>query len=377
MSISKELIQKVKDASNIVDVVSDFYELRRRGTGYVCLCPFPGHDDKHLGSFRIYPRGNYCHCFSCGGHANSIDFLMMHEKLSLEDAVRWLAAKYSIDVDGVERFKVRKCAPHKKAEPLPMLTLDFLQMVRPTLIGDNILIRWLRALPWTGAQRHRLELSLKQYAVGTSNEGHVIWWQIDHLLRVRTGKMMKYKPDGHRDKDAYHSFDWIHSLLARDDVYNPDEYEKVTCLFGLHLLCARPSTTVNLVESEKTALICNAYFEPNESVWMATGGMSNFNRSALAPLIDSGTYIIVYPDKDGAEKWQAAAKEIGYDRIYVNTQFMRDNWRAEDGEKADIADILIRHLLTVKQPSLWDHMKQQHPQLQELERIGIEVIQNG
>ena len=62
--IDDSTIQKIKDAASIVDVISDFYQLRKRGVEYECKCPF--HADRHMGSFKISPKKNYAKCFSCG-----------------------------------------------------------------------------------------------------------------------------------------------------------------------------------------------------------------------------------------------------------------------------------------------------------------------
>ena len=71
-TIDKLTIEKIKDAASIVDVIGDFYDLKKKGVNYECLCPF--HDDRHLGSFKISPKKNTYSCYSCGAHGNSVDF---------------------------------------------------------------------------------------------------------------------------------------------------------------------------------------------------------------------------------------------------------------------------------------------------------------
>ena len=72
--IDDATIKKIKDAASIVDVIGDFYTLRKRGVEYECKCPF--HQDKHYGSFKISPKKNYAKCFSCGWQGGPVDFLM-------------------------------------------------------------------------------------------------------------------------------------------------------------------------------------------------------------------------------------------------------------------------------------------------------------
>ena len=102
-------IEKIKSAASIVDVIGDFYELRKNGKDYTCLCPF--HEDRHLGSFKVSPTKNCYTCFSCGEHGKPLDFLMKHEHLSFIDAIRWLGKKYGIEVEGADKFSVRASTP--------------------------------------------------------------------------------------------------------------------------------------------------------------------------------------------------------------------------------------------------------------------------
>ena len=89
------IIQRIKSAARITDVVGAFYALRRSGTEWTCLCPF--HDDRHLGSFKVSPAKNLYKCFSCGAGGDTLDFIMRHERLSYPDALRWLGRRYGID----------------------------------------------------------------------------------------------------------------------------------------------------------------------------------------------------------------------------------------------------------------------------------------
>ena len=91
--IDQLTIEKILDTANIVDVVSEFVTLRRRGVNYVGLCPF--HNEK-TPSFYVSPSKGICKCFSCGKGGNVIHFLMEHEQMSYWDAAKWLARKYGI-----------------------------------------------------------------------------------------------------------------------------------------------------------------------------------------------------------------------------------------------------------------------------------------
>ena len=362
-TIDKQTIEKIKDAASIVDVIGDFYDLKKKGVNYECLCPF--HDDRHLGSFKISPKKNTYSCYSCGAHGNSVDFLMAKQGLSYPDALRWLAKKYSIVIpeDEKESWSDRLNSIIEKAKQAEARRLSerqqpkilYLPLETPAEMmkntNDSDLVRWLYSLPWDDDQRGRLPKMLKNYAVSVSRDGLSVFWQIDEQGRVHTGKMMRYKPDGHRDKDSQYNFDWVHSKLFRQGVYNEEEYDYETCLFGQHLLPFCPDAQIHLVESEKTALIMATYYgNMSRNLWLATGGLQFYDRRHIQVLIDQGRDIVVYPDKDGSKAWAdrtlALIKETGYKKLKVNPTIISNRWRPEDGPKADIADIAIREMMT-------------------------------
>ena len=88
-------VEKIKEAANIVDVVSEFVTLKKSGSNYKGLCPF--HNEK-TPSFFVSPARGTCHCFGCGKGGNSIGFIMEHEQMTYVEALRWLANKYHIEI---------------------------------------------------------------------------------------------------------------------------------------------------------------------------------------------------------------------------------------------------------------------------------------
>ena len=93
--IDRATIDKILDAAQIVDVVSEFVTLKKRGTSYVGLCPF--HDDK-TPSFYVSPAKGVCKCFACGKGGSAVHFIMEHEQMTYPEALKWLAKKYHIEV---------------------------------------------------------------------------------------------------------------------------------------------------------------------------------------------------------------------------------------------------------------------------------------
>ena len=97
--IDRLTIDKIMDATNIVDVVGEFVTLRKAGVNYKGLCPF--HDDK-TPSFMVSPSKQICKCFACGEGGTAINFLMKHEQITYPEALRWLAKKYNIEIQEKE-----------------------------------------------------------------------------------------------------------------------------------------------------------------------------------------------------------------------------------------------------------------------------------
>ena len=93
--IDKATVERIKDAANIVDVVSEFVTLRKSGANYKGLCPF--HEEK-TPSFYVSPARGTCHCFGCGKGGNAVSFIMEHEQMTYPEALRWLARKYNIEI---------------------------------------------------------------------------------------------------------------------------------------------------------------------------------------------------------------------------------------------------------------------------------------
>ena len=116
--IDQPTIDRILDAANIVDVVSEFVTLRKRGINYVGLCPF--HTDK-TPSFYVSPAKNICKCFACGEGGTAVHFIMKHEQLNYFDALRYLAKKYNIEIQERELTDKEK---QKKSDRESMLIVN-------------------------------------------------------------------------------------------------------------------------------------------------------------------------------------------------------------------------------------------------------------
>ena len=355
--ISEDVIRAVQDAARIEDVVGDFVTLRRAGVNLTGLCPF--HDDQHDGNFIVRPSGisakdggNTYKCFVCEKKGGVVKFLMEAEDMTFPDAIRYLGKKYCIPVDDVP---VNWVPPPPKPLPPPLPRLTFKRKtVMKSMKGveQTNFVRWLKSLPWDTEQRERLAEVLHLYCVAACPHGPewVSFWQITHDGVPLTAKYMRYHPDGHRVKDRdeqgnrVFATDWEHAWRARQKQYDESKYDtRNRALFGAHLLNRYPEAHVNIVESEKTAIIMATYYGDFEHhLWMACGGLQRLQLEMMQPLIDLDRTVWLWPDKDGEKAWQEVADKLGSQKVQVYNRFFETCWVPEDGDKADAADIAIR-----------------------------------
>lgn len=294
----------------------------------------------------LYPDGTLVHeecgrCdheSSCGYHVSPKEWFREHPDNS----------------DGRHAHDVKPSVP---PVPPPMVSIPWKHVIAASCLnpgaGHNPLLRYWwtffshvpeerrqTALLYTG----RMTQALRKYHVGTlqaEGTGYTIWWIIDENGIVRSGKAMRYKADGHRDKTHPRAFIWMHRLAGLREE-QPEHAQYVSCLFGLHRL-KEGVTEVHIVESEKTAVMMSV-FRP-DLCWMATMGLGNLNRFALSPLIEKGILIVCHPDKDGYDKWDERVRQIRHDepnvRIHVS-DYVNNIWRPGDNPKSDILDLMER-----------------------------------
>ncbi|MEA5110951.1 MAG: DUF6371 domain-containing protein [Lentimicrobium sp.] len=161
--------------------------------------------------------------------------------------------------------------------------------------GQNNFVSWLRSF-YTDEQVQQL---IDRYFIGTSKQG-CIFWQLDQERKVRAGKIIQYDPvTGHRRKDINPK--WVHKILQLKN------FELKQCLFGLHLTKGlKQDRVVCIVEAEKTAIVCSGFFP--DMIWLATGGLQNFQTEKLEPL--KRFWIMLFPDAGCYSIWNSKALKI-------------------------------------------------------------------
>lgn len=175
----------------------------------------------------------------------------------------------------------------------------------------------------------------ERYRVGNSYGGQTLFWCYDKQGRCRGGKMMSYKPDGHRRKEnPYGTISIGADLKRRGDI--PQDLNLKSSVFGEHLLSQFPLALVGVVESEKSALICSLV--SRDIIWLATGGW-NQNLDRIIALL-KGRSATFFPDADKVKEWK---EKFGTVRGFTVSEFCYDYFRknGEKWSKADLADIIV------------------------------------
>lgn len=179
---------------------------------------------------------------------------------------------------------------------------------------------------------------ISRYFIGTWTDGRTIFWQIDSMGRVRSGKLIHYDAGtGKRIKGLNTS--WVHSELKLTGEL-PQGFSLRQCFFGEHLLARQIEKAVCIVESEKTAVVARLFMP--SFVWLSTGGSGNLSLSRLRVL--KGRRVALYPDSSQFGRWSAKAEEarrlLGLD-VHVSELLERRLTEKQKQEDYDIADFLL------------------------------------
>ena len=212
--IDQPTIDRILDAANIVDVVSEFVTLRKRGVNYVGLCPF--HTDK-TPSFYVSPAKNICKCFACGEGGTAVHFIMKHEQLNYFDALRFLAKKYNIEIQERELTEKEK---QKRSDRESMLIVNswaqqyFTTQLYEHVEGKTVGLRYF-------AERGFREDTIRKFQLGYSLE------QRDALYKEatksgykkefleKTGLVIAYDNGGVNDRFRGRVIFPVHSLSGK------------------------------------------------------------------------------------------------------------------------------------------------------------------
>ena len=198
--IDQPTIDRIIDAAQIYDVVSDFVTLRKRGVNYVGLCPF--HDDK-TPSFYVSPAKGLCKCFACGKGGNAVHFIMEHEQMSYPEALKYLAKKYGIEIKERELSNEEKLAQSERESLfiVNQFARDYFQnILRNHVDGRSIGMAYFR-------NRGFRDDIIEKFQLGYCTESHDAMAQeaikkgYKKEFLIKTG--LCYETDDHRLRDRF------------------------------------------------------------------------------------------------------------------------------------------------------------------------------
>lgn len=259
------------------------------------------HDDQHP-SMHVNKQKNIFKCFVCGKGGDVIRLVRDYNNLSFVEACDWLAKEFCItaipsDVrsKNTQPSSLRHPPSYFPLPPSPLSPLPSNLVTQSLSVNSGFCKSIVSSGYLTEQQLHH---AAQRYRLGASHDGSVIFWEIDDQNRVHNGKLMHYLPDCHRDKSR--SPTWMAAELKKSGTLPPD-FENPHCLFGLHLTSdiSHQTSTVCIVESEKTAVICSELY--SSALWLSCGGLQMFKPQLLEPLVQHR--IIIFPDTD--EKGEA------------------------------------------------------------------------
>lgn len=264
--------------------------------------------------------------------------------------VRLLCDEYHIFCDLDDQTATTHLQPRKKAFKMNPATKTTTTTPAPigdekdaAIIPDSIVSRYLDLTREDQLRAYLndildplvLEGVWNDYQVGVAQDGRPVFFYFDRAGRCRNGKIMRFTPDGHRDRETDGSILSVPYLLKRKHIF-PEDLNFDTILYGEHLLTRYTDKPIALVESEKSALICTAV-NP-EFVWLATGGVS-YNMDRAVALL-SGRGVRVFPDADAFDAW---SKVFTRKDGFVVSDFTA-RLAAERGQawaKCDLADFIL------------------------------------
>lgn len=335
-------LDRIRDAA---EMIFKHYgaDLKPMGNYAVGLCPF--HNEKNP-SFNVRisgaKRGQWC-CYSCGVAGSDVfsfiaDIERLDRRRDFPKAVQKAAEILNLPIgaDCTERTECTKRTNRTKRTNVQTYTADPPQ---PPVYVNNGLVE-NRA---TGGKHSKLfkfvcryfkpdEVSgiFKNYYVGGLYDGWSAFPYINAAGYCVDIHYQAYDDDGHRQKEGGQT--WELKRQKQSDRRAP------WCLFGEHLINARPDAPIGIVESEKTALIASLFMP--EYVWLATGGLARLKAETCAAVRERDCYL--FPDADGVHAWREKAAKMkaeGFNNLIIAADFVL---RYAEQPKDDLADIILR-----------------------------------
>ena len=335
--IDQGTIDRIMDAAQIVDVVSDFVTLRKRGVNFVGLCPF--HDDK-TPSFYVSPAKGLCKCFACGKGGNVVHFIMEHEQMSYPEALKFLAKKYHIEIKERELSEEEKSAQSERESLfiVNQFARDYFQYILKNHVdGRSIGMAYFR-------NRGFRDDIIEKFQLGYCTDSHDAFAQeavqkgYKKEFLIKTG--LCYETDEHRLRDRF----WgrvifpVHTLSG-----------KVVAFGGRVLASATKGVKVKYVNSPESEI----YHKSNElyGIYFAKHAIVKHDRCFLV----EGYTDVISMHQSGIENVVASSgTALTSGQIRMIHRFTNNMTVLYDGDEAGIKasirgiDMLLEEGMNIK-----------------------------
>ena len=335
--IDQGTIDRIMDAAQIVDVVSDFVTLRKRGVNFVGLCPF--HDDK-TPSFYVSPAKGLCKCFACGKGGNVVHFIMEHEQMSYPEALKFLAKKYHIEIKERELSEEEKSAQSERESLfiVNQFARDYFQYILKNHVdGRSIGMAYFR-------NRGFRDDIIEKFQLGYCTDSHDAFAQeavqkgYKKEFLIKTG--LCYETDDHRLRDRF----WgrvifpVHTLSG-----------KVVAFGGRVLASATKGVKVKYVNSPESKI----YHKSNElyGIYFAKHAIVKHDRCFLV----EGYTDVISMHQSGIENVVASSgTALTSGQIRMIHRFTNNMTVLYDGDEAGIKasirgiDMLLEEGMNIK-----------------------------
>lgn len=212
--IDKATVDRIYAAANIVDVISDFVTLKKKGVNYQACCPF---HNENTPSFVVSPSKGVFKCFGCGKGGNAVTFVMEHENMTYPEALKYVAKKYGIEVNEHELLpeEQRRNDDRESMMVVSSYAADyFVRMLHETHEGQNIGIGYFR-------ERGFSDATIKRFGLGYCTEVRDAFTRqalsdgYKEEFLIRTGLTIKRENGGYYDRFCGRVIFPIHSISGR------------------------------------------------------------------------------------------------------------------------------------------------------------------
>ncbi|MEG1935922.1 MAG: DNA primase [Rikenellaceae bacterium] len=212
--IDRQTVDKINNAADIVEVLSDFMTLKKKGVNYQACCPF--HDEK-TPSFVVSPSKGYYKCFGCGKGGNVTSFLMEHESMTYPEALKYLAKKYGIEVQEKELSSEEVLANNDRESMMVVTSYArdfFADKLKNSSEGRNIGLSYFHERGFTEATIEKFQLGYcpskgDLFTLKALEEGY------KEEFLIKSGLTIKHDTRGYYDRFTARVMFPIHSLSGR------------------------------------------------------------------------------------------------------------------------------------------------------------------